>query len=77
MFDFAGDDIFSGDAGDGAAQVGQDEVMEGTVPPAHTGADGFLLDVLRECCTFLLHFGVKLRGSGGTFWVGRSMSTYS
>src|SRR5579862_8979218 len=59
---FPGDDVLAGGAGDGAAQVGRQEVMNGPVPTAHAGADGLLLDVLRQCCPLLGQLGVH--GSG-------------
>ena len=40
------DDILAGDPGDGPAQIGSQEVMNGPFPAAHAGADGFLL---RKC----------------------------
>ena len=59
---FPGDDFVAGHAGDSAAHIRRQEVMNGPVPPAHAGADGFLLDVLAESCTLLGQLGVE--GSG-------------
>jgi len=56
---FPGDDVLAGYAGDGATEVRSQEVMNGPVPPAHAGADGFLLNVLRESCPFLGQLGVE------------------
>lgn len=59
---FLGDDVFAGDAGDGAAQIGQQEVMQGSLPAAHAGAYGLLLDVLAESSSLLSELGME--GSG-------------
>lgn len=62
VLDLGRDDVGSGDAGDGAADIREDEVVDRPFPPAHAGADGFLLDVLAESCTLLSELGVE--GSG-------------
>ena len=62
MLDLLGDDVLAGDAGDGAAHIGQQEVVQGPVPAAHARAHGLLLDVLRESCPLLGVLGVE--GSG-------------
>jgi len=62
MLDLVGNDLRSRDPADGAAQVGQQEVVQWPVPPAHAGADSFLLDVLGEGRTLLGELGME--GSG-------------
>ncbi len=53
------DDSFASHARNGAADVGSEEVMNGPFPPAHAGADSFLLLVLREGGAFLGELGVE------------------
>jgi hypothetical protein len=59
VLDLTGDDVVAGDARDGAAQIGQQEVMNGPFPAAHPGANCFLLDVLRQSCTLLGKLGME------------------
>ena len=62
MLDLLGDDIAAGHAGDGTAQVRRQEVMNRPLPPAHAGADSFLLGVLAESSTFLGELGMERSG---------------
>ena len=59
MLHFLGDDVFAGDAGDSAAEIGQQEVMQGSLPAAHACAYGLLLDVLAESSSLLGELGVE------------------
>lgn len=63
--DLGRNDVLPGDAGDGAAQVGHQEVVDGPLPAAHAGADGFLLDVLAESGSLLSQPGVEGSGDAG------------
>lgn len=56
------------------AQVGHQEVMEGTLPAAHPGADRFLLDVLGERRALLRELGVEGCGQVAHGVVGRLVS---
>jgi hypothetical protein len=53
VLDLGWDDVSASHARDSTAHIGRKEVMDGAVPPAHAGADYFLLDILAERRPFL------------------------
>jgi len=62
VLNLLGDDILAGAAGDGAAHVRGQEVMNGPVSPAHARAHGFLLDVWAERRALLGQLDVEGEG---------------
>ena len=59
MFSPSRDDVDAGSALDQATEPGSQHVVDGPLPAAHAGADGFLLDVLRDGSTFLGELGAE------------------
>lgn len=59
VLDLLRDDVLARHPGDGAAQIRRQEVVDRPLPPAHAGADSFLLDVLRQSRALLGVLGVE------------------
>jgi hypothetical protein len=62
VLDLLRDDVAAGHAGDGTAEIRRQEVMNRPLPPAHAGADSFLLCVLAESSTLLSKLGMERSG---------------